>query len=78
MLSMVATRRRAERRSGAKLPRARHAPLSSSISAMAERMAGVMRSDWVRIMPISIPNYTRFGHRHFYTQLHPLQAAVMV
>ena len=35
-----ATRRRADRRSGARVPRAFHAPLNSSISAMRERISG--------------------------------------
>ena len=38
MLSMVATRLSAERRTGASVPKARHAPLNSSIRARA--MAG--------------------------------------
>ncbi len=45
ILSMVATRRRPERRSGAIRPIARHAPLNSSISAISERIAGVMRTE---------------------------------
>jgi hypothetical protein len=43
MLSTVATRRRAERRSGARVPKARQAPLSSSISATRESISGVIR-----------------------------------
>jgi hypothetical protein len=37
MLSIVATRRKAERRSGANVPNARHAPLNSSSSEMSAR-----------------------------------------
>jgi hypothetical protein len=43
MLSMVATRRRPDRRSGAIRPIARQAPLNSSISAISDRISGVMR-----------------------------------
>ena len=43
MLSMVATRRSAESRSGASVPSARQAPLNSSISAMTARISGVIR-----------------------------------
>jgi hypothetical protein len=42
MLSMVATRRRVERRSGASLPKARQAPLNSSIRASITRITGVI------------------------------------
>ena len=45
MLSTVATRRRACRRWGARVPKARHAPLNSSIRAMSERISGVMAGD---------------------------------
>ena len=40
MLSMVATRRRAESRSGANVPSARQAPLNSSRPAMSLRSFG--------------------------------------
>lgn len=56
MLSIVATRRRAERRSGARVPRARYAPLNSSISATRFRRSGVICSVSVlKPMPIFIP-----------------------
>ena len=42
MLSMVATRRSAESRSGARVPKARQAPLNSSISATRESISGVI------------------------------------
>ena len=58
--TMVATRRNADSRSGARLPSARHAPLNSSISAMIERKVGVMRSVWVWIISNLIPNNTHF------------------
>jgi len=50
MLSMVATRRRAESRSGASIPRARHAPLNSSIRAIRPKTSGVMWRVSVRII----------------------------
>ena len=56
---MVATRRKADRRSGARLPSARHAPLNSSISAIIERKVGVMRSVWVWIISNCVPNNTQ-------------------
>ena len=40
MLSIVATRRMADRRSGASVPKARHAPLNSSILAIRFRISG--------------------------------------
>ena len=55
MLSMVATRRRAESRSGARVPSARQAPLNSSISATRTSISGVISSDAVWIID------------HFYT-----------
>ena len=42
MLSMVATRRRADRRSGASAPWARQTPLNSSIPAIRLRTSGVI------------------------------------
>ena len=42
MLSMVATRRSAESRSGASVPKARQAPLNSSIRAMSAPISGVI------------------------------------
>src|SRR5437879_3566440 len=61
MLSMVATLRRADRRSGAKAPRARQAPLNSSISAMKPRISGVILRvvGWI-MTPNITPNYTQF------------------
>ena len=65
MLSIVATRRSADRRSGAKVPSARHAPLNSSISAIKERISGVIRMVSVligrRAMPEYTPNCTHLG-----------------
>src|SRR5882672_1212608 len=60
MLSMVATRRRAESRSGASVPRARQAPLNSSIPAISERISGVI----LRVLDRNMDQY--------YAQLHPL------
>ena len=60
MLSMVATRRRAERRSGARVPRARQAPLNSSISATRESISGV-------ICKVDVWSIT-----HFYTRKYPI------
>src|SRR3990167_6804230 len=59
MLSMVATRRRADRRSGASEPKARQTPLNSSILAMRFRISGVI---W-RVSVVSMNQY--------YTNLHP-------
>jgi hypothetical protein len=42
MLSMVATWRSLDKRSGAIRPMARQAPLNSSISAISESSSGVM------------------------------------
>jgi hypothetical protein len=59
MLSIVATRRSAESRSGANVPSARHAPLNSSIPEMSIRMSGVIRRVSVAIMtPNPTPIYT--------------------
>ena len=59
MLSIVATRRSDERRSGARLRRACQAPLNSSIPAMSFRVSGVISrfSAW-NATPKSTPNYT--------------------
>jgi hypothetical protein len=51
---MVATRRRALRRSGAMVTRARQAPLNSSISAISARNSGVIAM--VSVLNISIPS----------------------
>jgi len=59
MLSMVATRRKAERRSGARVPKARQAPLNSSIRAIRLRISGVI---------LMASERTIVQH---YTQLHP-------
>ena len=42
MLSMVATRRSADSLSGAKVPKARQAPLNSSMPATRARISGVI------------------------------------
>ena len=56
MLSIVATRRRLDSRSGAIRPIARQAPLNSSISAIRDRISGVMRSVAVlSVMPLIHP-----------------------
>lgn len=70
ILSIVATRRKADRRSGASVPKARHAPLNSSILAIIVRMSWVIWMVSVRIMapivhPIT-PNYA------VYPKIHPL------
>jgi len=64
MLSMVATLRRADGRSGAKVPRARQAPLNSSSSAMKPRISGVILrlAGWITT-PDDTPNYTQFVKR---------------
>jgi len=62
MLSMVATFRSADSRSGASLPRAFQAPLNSSIRATRARMSGVIcRVAVSNLTPIYTPNYTQFG-----------------
>ena len=60
ILSMVATRRRADSRAGASVPKARQAPLNSSILAMRLRISGVI---WM-VSALSINQY--------YTHLHPI------
>jgi hypothetical protein len=67
-LSMVATRRSAERRSGAKVPKACHAPLNSSSSAMRFRISGVIWRTFARIItPNNTPIYTHLWHPQTYT-----------
>ena len=68
MLSMVAMCRRAESRSGAKVPSARHAPLNSSISAIRPRIYGVIWivAAWI-MAPSCIPNYTHLPVPQSYT-----------
>jgi hypothetical protein len=75
MLSMVATRRNAKRRSGARVPRAYHAPLNSSSSAMRLKISGVISSVSAPIItpdnspqlhpfyghPTKEPDYADFG-----------------
>lgn len=67
MLSMVAKRRSAESRSVANVPKARHAPLNSSIPAISPRISGVIRVvsvlSGVQVMPEYAPNYTQLGNR---------------
>ena len=58
MLSIVAMRRRAFNRSSAKVPRARQAPLNSSISDSKASNSGVIWIDSVFIIPEYIPDYT--------------------
>ncbi len=50
MLSIVATRRSADSRSGARVPRARQAPLNSSISAIRAKVSGVIEMVSVRML----------------------------
>jgi hypothetical protein len=59
LVALVATRLRAERRSGASLSRERQAPLNSSIMAMSRRISGVIRRASASSM------------RQNYTHLHP-------
>ena len=60
ILSIVATRRSAESRSGAIRPMARQAPLNSSIAAISDKIAGVISSELVSMAPAIFPsNYTR-------------------
>ncbi len=61
MLSMVATRRRADSRSGAREPRARQAPLNSSISAIRRSISWVICNEAVGNIPIYTPIYTQLG-----------------
>lgn len=63
MLSMVATRRKAESCSGARVPRAFHVPLNSSISALRPRNSGVM----FKVSAVIISIYTPTN-----TQLYPI------
>jgi hypothetical protein len=58
MLSIVATRRSAESRSGASVPNARHAPLNSSISAINARISGVIRRLSIMIVGSCTSKYT--------------------
>ena len=56
MLSMVATLRRAVRRSGARVPRARQAPLNSSMRAIKRKISAEMcRVSVQNIGPITHP-----------------------
>ena len=75
MLSTVATRRRAESRSGAIRPMACQAPLNSSIDAISDRSAGVISSDAVLIpIPIFASNSTQSESHtaiHFSIHLYP-------
>lgn len=66
MLAMVATRRKADNRSGANIPSALHAPLNSSISAMSASISGVILRVSVRkLIAISIPiNTHRIAQKH--------------
>jgi hypothetical protein len=52
MLSMVATRRKASKRSGASMPKARQAPLNSSSFESRARISGVMTM--LRVMSIAV------------------------
>lgn len=63
MLSIVATCRNEERRSGASVPNVRHAPLNSSIPAMKFRNSGVIRM-------VSVLNMVLL-HTHYYTHKYP-------
>jgi hypothetical protein len=58
---VVATRRKADRRSGASVPKARQAPLNSSILAIRLRISGVI---WM----VSV-----FSMSQYYTHLHPIK-----
>ena len=74
MLSMVATRRSADSRSGARVPKARQAPLNSSILAMRLRISGVI---W-RVSVCSMNQYYTHLHpissrAHYDTHLHPIR-----
>lgn len=73
MLSMVATRRRADSRSGASVPRARQAPLNSSILAMRLKISGVI---WMVSVCSTNQYYTHLhpitSHIHFDAHLHPI------
>ena len=69
-LSMVATRRRAVSRSGARVPNAFHAPLNSSIWAMSRSISGVM----FKVSKVIIPK-TSSKNTHFVKpQIHPISS----
>lgn len=61
MLSMVATRRMADNRSGARVQRARQAPLNSSTEAIRDRMSGVMEMVPVLNMSNIVSIYVHFS-----------------
>ena len=68
ILSMPVKRRRADSRSGASVPKARHAPLNSSILAMRFRISCVRWSVSERIMkPIAHPFTPNNVDFHFQT-----------
>lgn len=69
-LSMVATRRRAVSRSGAREPNAFHAPLNSSIWAMSRSISGVMFRVSKVIIPKTSPKNTHFVK----PQIHPISS----
>src|SRR5580692_6739749 len=58
MLSIVATRRSAFNRSGAIVPRARQAPLNSSISDRSASNSCVTLMVSVLSIPVTMPDYT--------------------
>src|ERR1700676_4248300 len=61
MLSIVATRRKADKRSGASVLSARQAPLNSSSSAMMSSISGSMIS--VLVLMVSAINPTISSHK---------------
>src|SRR5690606_11532940 len=74
MLSTVATRRNADSRSGASVPRARQAPLNSSMPAIKPRISGEIWRESVRIMqPIVHPFTPKTPDIHSATYLHPFR-----
>src|SRR5690606_29536149 len=71
MLSMVATRRNADSRSGASVPRARQAPLNSSMPAIRPRISRDIWRESVRIMqPIIHPFTPKILGIHLRIHLH--------
>src|SRR5690606_9550811 len=76
MLSMVATRRRVDSRSGASVPKARQAPLNLSLLAMRLRISGVIWMVSVFSITNTTPTYTHFRDTSIRTPIYPRFASV--
>ena len=68
MLSIVATRRRADKRSGASVLSARQAPLNSSSSAMMSSISGSMTTVFVLRVSAIHPAISSYKYRFPYTR----------